>query len=278
VDRPPLACTVRGCGLPLEARPATLVCPRGHSYDIARRGYVNLLQPQDRRSRVAGDAKAIVEARLRLHEAGIGAALIDACVRVTAARVPRSDGFAVDLGCGSGDALAAVARGCGLAGIGIDLSSAAITAAARRFPDCTWVVANADRRLPLADHRVGLVLSLHARRQPAECARVLAAGGCLVVAAPAPDDLAEVRRLVQGRAEARDRVDTIVLEHDARFRLVDRMVVRETSVRARDTVLDLLRVTYRGARGREAAHTDEIAAMPVTLSSDVLIFEARRRG
>ena len=44
-----LACSVRGCGRPLEKNDRALVCARGHSYDIARSGYVNLLQPQDRR-------------------------------------------------------------------------------------------------------------------------------------------------------------------------------------------------------------------------------------
>ena len=68
----PLACTVRDCRLPLARRAGTLTCPRGHTYDIARSGYVNLLQPQDRRSPSPGDSKAAVAARGRLIESGVG--------------------------------------------------------------------------------------------------------------------------------------------------------------------------------------------------------------
>jgi len=55
-----LACSVRGCGLPLTRRDRALVCSAGHAFDIARSGYINLLQPQDRRSLVAGDSKTAV--------------------------------------------------------------------------------------------------------------------------------------------------------------------------------------------------------------------------
>src|SRR5205823_11394434 len=103
-----------------------------------------------------------------------------------------------DLGSGSGDALAAVAPTRSIAGIGIDISIAAARHAARRFPQLTWVVANADRRLPLVDRRLTLLLSLHGRRNPAESARVLEPGGFLLVAIPAPDDLIELRAVVQG--------------------------------------------------------------------------------
>lgn len=273
MDRPPLACTVRGCGLPLQARSRAFVCPRGHAYDIARSGYVNLLQPQDRRSPLAGDAGAIVEARLRLQQGGIGAALLDACAHAARSHAALSGGAVVDLGCGTGDAVAAVARQCGMSGLGIDLSAAAVTIAARRFPDCTWVVANADRRLPLVDHAIRLVLSLHARRQPAECARVLERGGRLLVAVPAPDDLIEVRRLVHGQAVSRDRTEAVIGEHQAQFTLVGRSSVRETAPRSRETVLDLLKTTYRGARASAADRAAAIGDMDVTLASDLLIFE-----
>ena len=46
LPRVPLACTVRDCGLPLEKREREYVCEYGHTFDIARSGYVNLLQPQ----------------------------------------------------------------------------------------------------------------------------------------------------------------------------------------------------------------------------------------
>ena len=62
MSAPPLSCPVRDCGLALAANARwaperTFSCPAGHTFDIARRGYVNLLQPQDRKSSAAGDAR-----------------------------------------------------------------------------------------------------------------------------------------------------------------------------------------------------------------------------
>ncbi|HKO57080.1 MAG TPA: rRNA (guanine-N1)-methyltransferase, partial [Thermoanaerobaculia bacterium] len=55
---------MRSCGSPLTAG-RSWVCPRGHSFDVARSGYLNLLQPQDRRSAYPGDSAAAVAARRR---------------------------------------------------------------------------------------------------------------------------------------------------------------------------------------------------------------------
>ena len=274
VGSAPLACTVRGCGLPLERRARALACARGHSYDIARSGYVNLLQPQDRRSPAAGDSKEAVAARARLLDAGIGRSILDAFVQ-RAAAVARADAApVVDLGSGSGDALAAVAQHGAAAAIGIDLSAAAADHAARRFPHLTWLVANADRRLPLLDRSIGLVVSLHARRNAAECARVLRAGGHLLVAVPAQDDLIELRESVMGDRVDRPREDTLLAEHAAHFRLVDRASARERHHLGRAALLDLLRGTYRGGRASTAARVEALDQLEVTLASDFFLFQS----
>jgi 23S rRNA (guanine745-N1)-methyltransferase len=268
---PPLACTVRGCGLPLEQRQAMFGCASGHTYDIARSGYVNLLQPQDRRSLNAGDSREAVAARAALLTAGVGRALIDAvCAKAISLSLATAP-VVVDLGSGSGDALAALGERLGMRGIGIDLSTAAADHAARRFPSHTWVVANADRRLPLLDARVDLLVSLHGRRHPEEADRVLAADGVMLIAVPAPDDLIELRALVQGEGVERDRGETLVVAHQAQFELVERSSIGETLTLDREMLLNLLRATYRGARLASAQRVALVDRMQVTLSSEVFV-------
>src|SRR5258707_11346709 len=65
-----LLAPVAGCRRALARIRDRLACTRAHSFDVARRGYVNLLLPQDRRSRQPGDAPATVTARLRLAAGG----------------------------------------------------------------------------------------------------------------------------------------------------------------------------------------------------------------
>ena len=248
-------------------------CNRGHSFDVARSGYVNLLQPQDRRSRAPGDAATALDARARVLAAGIGAGNLDAIVTQAAALLNgRRDGIVLDLGCGTGDALErVVAAADGPHGVGIDISVDAIERAARRVPALTWVVANADRRLPLIDASVVLVVSVNARRNATECARVLPPGGSLLVAVPAPDDLIELRALVQGEGIARERADAVMQEHAPFFTLVARDTVRERHALQAPALRDLLAGTYRGARRSQQRH-DGLDTLDVTLAADVLTF------
>src|SRR5262245_55161763 len=108
-----------------------MICRRRHSYDIARSGYINLLQPQDRRSLKAGDSRAAVDARTRLLEKGIGRAILDAFVSRAASLAVADNSVVVDLGSGAGDVLGSLSERRAIVGIGIDLSPAAATVAAR---------------------------------------------------------------------------------------------------------------------------------------------------
>ena len=73
-----LLCPVRGCHMALVREERRLLCPRGHSFDVARSGYINLLQPQQRRSKQPGDTAAAVAGRRRLHDRGVTGPLLDA--------------------------------------------------------------------------------------------------------------------------------------------------------------------------------------------------------
>lgn len=253
------------------------MCGRGHSYDIARNGYINLLQPQDRRSLTAGDARTVVEARARLFAAGVGHSLVEA-VRNRFASLQLSDDTAVaDLGSGSGDVLATCLADSSATGVGIDLSIAAGRYAAQRFPTLTWVVANADRRLPLIGNHLSFLLSLHGRRNPSECARVLAPNGLLFVAVPATDDLIELRSLIQGKGIERSRVEALLKDHDRWFNPVEQFSSREQHQLSRESLVDLLHSTYRGARTSANERVAQLSTMRVTVASDCVVFRRRSR-
>ena len=164
---------------------------------------------------------------MALVAAGVNRVLGDEVRRIIGGLHLPEDAVAADLGCGTGDVLRRLASTLALSGVGIDLSTAAIESAAREQSTVVWVVANADRRLPLLDHSVDVVLSLHARRHPEECARVLKPSGALVVAVPAPDDLIELRQLVQGVGLERDRAAPLIAEHAGRFTLRARTEARD---------------------------------------------------
>jgi SAM-dependent methyltransferase len=156
-----------------------LLCPRGHSFDVARSGYINLLQPQERRSKHPGDTAAAVAARRRLHDRGATEPLLRAIAEMIAAR---PGDIVLDAGCGDGFYLGALARQTGFDAHGVDISIPAVDAAARRYPECEWIVTNADRFLPYADRSFSIVLSITARMNAGEFRRVLRDGGVITLA------------------------------------------------------------------------------------------------
>ncbi|WNM41232.1 23S rRNA methyltransferase [Micromonospora halotolerans] len=217
-----LRCPV--CGEPLAETTAgtarALRCPRRHSFDVARQGYVNLLAG---RAPHTGDSAEMVAARAEFlaagHYAAVAAALADAARRIVhggdppaaladAARRIVHDGVApaanpaggdgayplvVDAGAGTGWYLAAVLAALPDAvGLALDVAKPALRRAARAHPRAAAALADTWQRLPLADHAATVLLNVFAPRNGAEFHRVLDPAGALLVVTPAADHLAEL--------------------------------------------------------------------------------------
>jgi 23S rRNA (guanine745-N1)-methyltransferase len=200
-----LACPV--CGRGFTVRPAALRCASGHSFDIARQGYVNLL-PGGARPGTA-DTAEMVAARQAFLATGHYAPLAGALADLAAAMVPAGPRPCVlDAGSGPGYYLAAVLdrlagrpygpagppaeAGPGPAGLAMDISARALRRAARAHPAIGAVGWDTWRPFPVRDAVMSLVLDVFAPRNAAEFRRVLRDDGALIVVTPAPGHLAEL--------------------------------------------------------------------------------------
>ncbi|MGH2496003.1 MAG: putative RNA methyltransferase [Ktedonobacteraceae bacterium] len=188
-----LACPL--CHTGLRQIDAALKCANGHSFDIAREGYVNLLLQKR-----TGDAKEMLRARRNFLERGFYAPLADAVnesVHTHLSDLPELP-YILDAGCGEGyyldrlqqSSLAPSQNGCY---IGIDISKEAIRMAAKHYRRSLFVVADIKQRLVLADHAIHVILNIFAPRNPSEFARVAVAGGILIVVIPGPEHLLQLR-------------------------------------------------------------------------------------
>lgn len=179
-----LRCAV--CREPFTADHGLVRCSNGHSYDLARQGYLNLL---GRAAPANADTTEMVAARSRFLSAGH----YDPIAAALAELVCRDGPTVLDVGAGNGHYLARVLAGRGGRGVALDISPAACRRAARAQGRIGAVVADAWAPLPLADGVFDVVLSVFAPRQPSEFARVLAPNGMLLVVTPLPDHLIELR-------------------------------------------------------------------------------------
>jgi 23S rRNA (guanine745-N1)-methyltransferase len=186
------------CRADLEVAGGTLRCPRRHSFDLARSGYVNLAVSRARRHAVRGDTRAQLQRRSAVLEAGLLDSIADAIVAGARPLSPALP-LVLEAGCGTGHHLARVVAGVAVAldrpcrGLGLDLSRDATDLAARRFASLAFAVTDVWSDWPIRNGVADLVLSLFAPKNFAEMARCLRPGGLIALAYPGPDHLGELR-------------------------------------------------------------------------------------
>ncbi len=275
-----LRCTVRNCDQLLERRDAGLFCATGHHFDRSKGGYWNLTQPQDKKSLDPGDSDEAVMARHRWLERGHAKGLIDAIrpwleidARPDRAKESCVNLRTLDLGCGEGTFGPALFGDAPSDYCGIDLSRRAIKLAARRWPEATWVLANADRVLPVADDSIGRVVSLFGRRPTREIARVLTSNGVCVVAVPGEEDLIELRERVQNQGYRRSRWQQVVeaMKADGLELVAHRLWVHQVELDV-DEISDALAMTYRAVRKSQQLLLASVDSTTVTLAADLMVF------
>jgi 23S rRNA (guanine745-N1)-methyltransferase len=179
----------------LQPVEGTLSCPAGHTFNVARHGYVSLLSSMRATS---GDNPAMVRARDRFLSSGGYAPIRSSVARLTSHAAPENATL-VDIGCGTGYYLAGVLEELpGARGLGMDTSVHALRFAARaheRAAAATWDVF---RPLPLGDSVTDVVLDIFAPRNPAEFRRVLRPSGRLIVVRPDSTHMTELREVIPG--------------------------------------------------------------------------------
>ncbi|RAO08308.1 putative RNA methyltransferase [Micromonospora noduli] len=258
-----LRCPV--CGEPLtEATAGTtgaLRCPRRHSFDIARQGYVNLLAG---RAPHIGDSAEMVAARADFLAAGhydlISAALSDAATeaagRLRASPTPDFGAYplVVDAGAGTGRHLGAVLAALPDAvGLALDVSKPALRRAARAHPRAAAALADTWQRLPLADASTAVLLNVFAPRNGPEFHRVLDPAGALLVVTPDTDHLAELVDVLDLLRVDPDKADRVAASLGGHFTPVSSAAHRAELALTRPEVATLV------GMGPSAWHTDPAA-------------------
>ena len=186
------------CGQRLEKEGAQMKCPSGHSYDISRRGYVNLLMSQASSKKRHGDDGEMVSARTRFLSSGHYDILRDEVSRIASELLP-SGGTVVDIGCGECYYTEHLAKTFADKSIpceiyGVDISKKALDAAGKRNCGVSLAVASAFS-LPIADESTDLILNLFAPHEPKEFGRIAASGAKMIRVFP-------LRRHLWGLKEA----------------------------------------------------------------------------
>ena len=237
------------CGAALTQRERALLCTAGHTFDIAKQGYVNLLPGATKHS---ADTREMVEARAEFLAAGHYAPLSGALVELARRTAdPAVSGCVVDIGGGTGYYHARVMDALpDAAGVLLDISKFAARRAAKAHPRISAAVADAWQQLPLQDGAASLVLNTFAPRNGSELRRILAPGGALLVVTARPGHLQELVDAL-GLLRVDDRKESRLTEQLAPY-----FTLAGTERLTRTMTLDHRALTQLVAMGPNAWHHD----------------------
>lgn len=271
-----LACPLDS--LPLTRTEQQLVCDNGHSFDIARQGYANLLPVQHKNSRHPGDSKAMVDARTAFLDSGVYQPIAAQLAETAMALLPtQGECCVLDAGCGDGyyleslfQQLTTTRQGLTLNMVGLDIAKPAVLAACRRNKAMTWLVGS-NTRPPLVADAVDLLICMFGFPCWEAFAEVLRPGGHLVLVESGPEHLIELREVIYPEVR-RSPPPTLDKAEAAGFRLVDAQTLTfRTGPLSRETLDQLLIMTPHLYRASHEGKTAAAALDTLDLTVDVVI-------
>lgn len=285
---PPFICPV--CGGPLTGLDRALRCARGHSFDRAREGYVNLLPAGHGRSKRHGDSAGMLVARRRFLERGYYEPIARAIEEHGTGHLSevRAGGHVsgamtiVEAGCGEGYYIGRLARSAASARdcfIGFDISRPAVRMAARAHRNVTFIMNDVHHGISLADSSVDLLLNIFAPRNPAEFGRVMRPGGLLMVTIPGEGHLRELRALFPLLGIEPGKRERTVALFERAFSLVGEEAIEYRVAMDGGDAADLLAMTPNFWHVDEAslAAAAALGGLEVTIACTILRFHATAR-
>ena len=174
------------CKQPLKLNNRSLVCSNGHSFDIAKQGYVNLLMSNKQGNH--GDDKLMVNSRQSFLEKGFYAPM-----REKVNEILGSGSTVLDAGCGEGYYTSLFAENNFV--FGIDVSKEALKKAAKKAPSASFAVASI-YEMPFSDSSLDVCINIFAPDSQSEYLRVLKKGGRLITVTPMAEHLMELKSAI----------------------------------------------------------------------------------
>ncbi len=232
------------CKEQLNKNENALVCKNGHSFDLARQGYVNLLMPNKRHSLSPGDSHEMVMSRRRFLESGKYEIFSDKLNEIVSAlSVDSQKTTIVDCGCGEGyydgrlceylDKLKINYKLCGF-----DISKKAVRAAAGKYKQISFAVASTFD-IPVKEKSADIAIAVFSPMVEKEFYRVLKPNGYLIYAVPGVRHLMGLKETVYDEPYENTEKDT---EYKG-FDFVNRHSVNGKITVSGEEAVDLFKMT-----------------------------------
>lgn len=278
------------CGTALTRADKSLRCTAGHTFDIAKSGYVNLLPPGKEKNARTGDEREMVKAREDFLSLGHYGRITDSLAAAAAQYAPRTSYTVCDMGCGEGYHTCRFTKrlaemiGADVLAVGFDASKYAAERGSKRavrdglMPKDGIGAAHDGNvgayfmpgnifRLPVADRSVNVALSMFAPVAGDEAKRVLMEDGVLIVVSSGREHLLEMRQRIYDDVHLSDELPTVPDGFYEIARIGNRYT---TAIQRTEDLMSLFTMTPFYYKTTEAGRTRLTSSdMPFTLTVDV---------
>ncbi len=261
------------CSDELCKKEKVMLCPNGHSFDIAAKGYVNLLLNNSSGAKRHGDDRLMINARRDFLSKGFYEPLREAVYGFVSDGFP-SGGTLLDAGCGECWYTSYFKRRLDESGLspevlGVDISKFALEKAQKNC--CVERAVASIFKLPVADESCDTLVNIFAPACPEEFYRVLKSGGRLIKAIPLERHLWELKAAVYDEPYENE-VPSAELDG---FTLEDsRDVAYEFSLESNRDITDLFNMTpycYKTSQS-DREKLEKLEELSVSASFRVLVY------
>jgi 23S rRNA (guanine745-N1)-methyltransferase len=237
------------CSEPMLLKGSSLICLKGHCFDLANKGYLNLLaNPVHSKY-----GKQMLTSRKIIAQHGFFQPLIeqigDIMLRKIKNKKEQTKFRILDAGCGEGSNLVSILAYLNsktpleFIGIGLDISRDGISIASGSYPGNIWVVANL-ANCPFIDKQFDIIINILSPANYEEFKRILKDSGLFIKVIPGSGYLQEIRKTFyhqKGKQEYYNEKVIALLEKN--FNIISRKQLTYKKELSQDELIPIIEMT-----------------------------------
>lgn len=258
------------CGENLTESDRSYICSKGHCFDKAKEGYVNLLTSSHKPGSAIGDNKDMALNRRDFLTKGYFDALVGGLVSfINETAIPRPT--IADICCGEGYYGNRIKGEIDCDMLGFDLSKEMVRLAAKRKNGITYFVGNL-ARIPVKDSSVDISLHLFAPFHEKEFSRITKDGGYIVSVVAGENHLFELKELLYDTPYKNDEKPP---ETENLTLVEKRKITAKVHLDTNDDIMALFKMTpyYYHTKDEDKAKLADIAEMDMTTEFVMFIYK-----
>ena len=264
------------CQSKLDKVENSLKCEKGHSFDFAKSGYVNLLNPGKMNNAKAGESKEMIKARSSFFTSGNYGKIREYLIDLIS---DYNKDVIVDAGCGEGYYTEGVAEKYPLSTvIGFDMSKhgtehGAKSSKSKGIANTFYSVSNIFN-MPLESESADIIINLFAPVPYEEFARILKKGGYLIIGASGAKHLYEMKSVLYESVYLNE---LNIHENEAFEQICIKNLTYGTEVFGNESIMNLFTMTpyYHHTSDSDKAKLASLSSLYTTVEVDFTILRKK---